>query len=951
MKNVKAFGTFGTLLMCAASPIGLGSAMAAEANAPEEAEETTQTKVQPGADIVVTGSRLLTNGNESPTPLTVVPIDTLQTTTPSTIPDGLVKLPVFGGGRGQGTINNAFSNNTGNFLALRNFGVVRTLILLDGRRVPPSSGDGTVDVNTLPQMLMQRVDVVTGGASAIYGTDAVTGVVNFVLDKKFEGVKAIAQRGISTYGDNPSWRAGIAAGTSLFGGRGHVEFSYEHYDSAGLDNKSDRRYGDTVYTVQGAGTVANPLRLVPNTRISSVSFGGLITSGPLNGMQFATNGVLSPFVNGTASGSPGFQSGGDGGYGINTGLVASLRSDQAFGRFSFDVTDNLSAYAQGSYARSYNENAFYPLAVRNVTISSTNAFLSQGIQNALAGTPTFTFGRFFDLDNQTAVRSRTTGYNITAGLTGKIFSDFRYDLYYTRGETTARVQSINNINSARLAAALDAVREPGTNNIVCRVTLTNPGLYPGCIPLNLFGPTAESREAVNYVTGTTMFDLTNGMDDFAANISGELFDLWAGPVKVALSGEHRRITLRNDSNAQPTTRPDCTGLLYNCNARTPEWATVVNPNINVAETITEGAIEANIPLLSDLPLVKSLAFNGAFRHAKYSKSGAADTWKIGLDWQVTDDLSFRGTRSRDIRAPTLNDLFAPNNQAQGNYSDLHTGTGGLVIQTTRGNPNLIPEIADTYTFGLVYQPGWLPNFSVSLDYYNIRIDNAILRTSGFTASVQVACEDSNGTSPLCDLYERPLPFSDRTPANRPTMIYAQPINVASTKTHGVDAEMNYAAKFGTDSRLDLRAFVSYQPELLIQTLPGAIPFNAAGAANDGSIGPGVPKWKVNVAAAFKTGPLGFNIMHRWRSSLRPSANPALVYTDPRVPAVGFTDFTFTADFKAARAKGQFFISVENIFNKASPVYTLQANPGYAYPVFSGDDIVGRYFTAGVRMKL
>jgi iron complex outermembrane recepter protein len=184
-------------------------------------------------DIVVTGSRVITNGANSPTPLTTISSETLLATTPASVPDALNKLPVFQGSTQPRSAGNSQTMAGQNIINLRNLGPQRVLILLDGHRVTPTNQDGTVSIDTLPLDLMQRVDVVTGGASAVYGSDAVSGVVNFVLDKKFSGIKADVNGGISTYGDGESYKVSLVAGTELFGGNGHIVFAGSHYDARG----------------------------------------------------------------------------------------------------------------------------------------------------------------------------------------------------------------------------------------------------------------------------------------------------------------------------------------------------------------------------------------------------------------------------------------------------------------------------------------------------------------------------------------------------------------------------------------------------------------------------------------------------------------------------------------------------------------------------------------------
>src|ERR1700754_185141 len=269
-------------LLCAASVISIApAALAQPASAPVES-------------VVVTGSRVITDATQSPTPLTVVSTEELQATTPSDLPDALNKLPVFQGSTTSRGTNHASVNSAGNVLNLRNFGAQRTLILLDGHRVAASNANGTVDVDSLPQMLVERVEVVTGGASAVYGSAAVTGVVNFVLDKHFNGIKAEANSGISTYGDAASYNLGLAAGTDLFGGKGHIEVSLRRFYQDGVNN-DDRPEGPSDWILTGAGTAANPYVSTANGRLTR--YGGLITCAgcAANGMRFNATGGISPY--------------------------------------------------------------------------------------------------------------------------------------------------------------------------------------------------------------------------------------------------------------------------------------------------------------------------------------------------------------------------------------------------------------------------------------------------------------------------------------------------------------------------------------------------------------------------------------------------------------------------------------------------------------------------------
>jgi outer membrane receptor protein involved in Fe transport len=946
----------------------------------------------PNADIVVTGSRVITSGINAPTPLTTVTTAQLSQTTPSNVADALNKLPQFALSNNQRNIGNSSANTLGNFLNLRGFGAIRTLILMDGMRVPPTAANGTVDVNTLPQLLMERVDVVTGGASAVYGSDAVTGVVNFVLDHKFKGIKALAQGGVSSYGDDASYRIGVAAGGFLMDDKLHIEASVDHYYSGGIGDKLDRPYGALSVTTSGSGTAANPFRLNPNTRTTLTTPGGFfhVACNPAAGpgalcgdFTFPSNGVIAPFTHGLPSGSTGSESGGDGGFGnsaprgspANTSLIAKLKSDQVFGRADYEFSPALHMFAQGSYVESVNYASFFPQGF-SLTVLADNPYLPADVRAGLAanGTSSFTFMKQFIARQGSGQEGHTRNITGTIGLDGKLIGDFKWNAYYTYSNSRLFELNPGNVNQQLLLASLDAVAAPAgvpgvtPGQIVCRVSTTAAGraAYPGCLPVNPFGPTSETDGAFNYFDKPSYFTLTNKLDDFAASLSGTAFNDWAGPVRVSVSGEHRRFSMNIDSQFLPTAKVDCTLLnplmcpgLNSSGAPTTTppalWQLNVVAPVYAKENVSEVAGEIAVPLLRDKPFFRSLDFNGAVRYTHYSVSGNATTWKLGLTWDVSSELKFRGTRSRDIRAPTLQDLFNPIQAGISGYQDVLTGQSvPTMIVQTQGNAKLVPEVANTITAGLIYRPHWLRGASLAVDWYQIKIDNAIVTLSGTDPTVQNQCISSGGTSPFCSFFVgRPGPVTDTSPTNLPTTVLSQPFNVAKTMTTGVDVEGNYRTRVpsilpGTGT-LDLRALVSYQPKLTQQTLPGAVVTNAAGAQ-------GLAAWRINAAVNYQTGRLRTGLVERWHSSERQNADPTLVFTQGDIPAIGYTDLSIDyalGGTDASNAPLSLFLSVENLFNKQPFLQIrtgLAASPNFAYPAPLDQDVIGRYFTMGVRAR-
>ncbi len=946
-------GTSAALMALVASPCFAQAAPADQAG-----------KDGPDPEIVVTGSRTATNGDQAPTPVTTVATEQLRATTPSNIPDALNKLPVFQGSTKPRNPGDGRSNGATNILNLRNFGAQRTLILLDGNRVAPSNANGTVDIDTLPQMLIKQVDVVTGGASAVYGSDAVTGVVNFVLDKKFTGLKLEANSGISTYGDGGSYQAGLAFGARLFGDRGHVLFSVRHQYQDPVAN-FDRDYGRGVYVLTGSGTAANPFTVTANTRRGDSAFGGKINScvAPCTalGQQFVANGVLGPFNPGTLTGTANQNSGGDGAYSVFSTALVKFRNDEAFARFDYDVTPDINFYVQGSYAVGFTKGAHFPAKLTPVgsttapTVSNStasvffknNPFLSPSVQAALGNngqfnnTNTFSVGTYIvNLGEEGTVGAENLNRygQVMAGLTGKL-GRFRWEVNYTHGENLLKVSNLNNTNYQRQFAALDAVVAPD-GSIKCYAALqaATASRYAGCVPLNAFGPTAITSDMFHWFTQTSWFRMKNTMDDVSGSVSGDIFEGWAGPIRAAVSAEYRRNGYSVRSNADPNALVDCTGLRI-CNPNLALWAQPVLGQVDAHNSVWEVAGELELPLLRNSPIARSLVLNAAGRQTHYSTSGDVQTWKVGAVWEVVTGLRFRGAMSVDIRAPTLNDLFQPTQAAVQGFVDLHTSTSNTTYFATQGNPNLVPERAKTYTVGVTAEPRFLPGFSASVDYYSIRLNNAIGQVSPNTTLVQQICEASNGSDPYCQLIQRPLPFSDRTPANFPTRVYALNLNTAFNKIEGWDFELGY-----TRGAVSLRGFANYQPTNKSVVIPGQ-PVSVATAS----------KLRMSGFATYRIGDFSLGLQDTWLSGYSTIATPSVanIQATTRIPHVrpfNTLDATMSWDIKAFGGKVTTYFNVQNLLNAKPQIVPPAGSIGLLFPVPAGYDIMGRYFTFGMKAK-
>ena len=608
-------------------------------------------------------------------------------------------------------------------------------------------------------MLIQRVEVVTGGTSAVYGSDAVAGVVNFIPDRKFTGVKLQAQAGETQLADNRNWKVGIAFGTTLFDGRLHIMASYEHYDNGGVLDRFSRDW-NKKYGVVGTGTATNPYILLANLRNNSATFGGLITNGVLSGQQFRADGVLSAFLHGTATPTATAEIGGDGYY-QSASLVAPLKFDQAYFRADLDLGGSIKAHIQIARDKKKNVLSYQWPTLTGLTISRDNAFLPAAYRTQLVNANQTTFGFSKIFSQAPTLRPEITSDQIilNGGFEGKI-GNWRWDVSGNYGKSTLKNNFVYNINNERLSAALDAVSVNG--QVVCNTAAQRPD----CVPLNIFGPTSASKAAMDYIMSTTHYTARTDTVDFNASLSGTLFDTWAGPVSTAISAEYRRTSFESETDANANTLANCTGLRFNCRATTLLWANAFAPRSKVSVGVKEVAVELEVPLLKDSPIAESLSVNGAARYTSYSTSGNYWTWKGGVDWRVSRSLRFRGTISRDIRAPTLNDLFAPASVQSTTAVDQLTNTQPTVPSFRAGNPSLIAEIGRTKTVGFVYEPSWFPRFSLTVDAFFIAINNAIVEVKGEDSVVQQTCYASGGTSNYCTLQDRPINYTNTTPATR-----------------------------------------------------------------------------------------------------------------------------------------------------------------------------------------
>lgn len=991
----------GAALLCGMSMLAIASAAHAQTAPADPAQETPKAETDQGNEITVTGSRIRRDGFQNPTPLTVLTQQDIQNTSPTNnIADFVNQLPQLAGSTKPANSRLNLSNGSAgiNALNMRNLGEGRVLVLLDGRRSVGSTIYGWVDVNTLPQALVERVEVATGGASSAYGSDAVSGVVNFVLNKKFEGLKVEADSGITTYGDGGNYSGSIALGKAFAGGRGHILLSgnIAHQDGI-FEVGKDREWNHTGYVrvenpawTAGSTTVPRYLTTKRQVGASNSTPGGLITASAgtsvnaLRGLYFGQGGAVNTFDYGSftsptftraaGSSAPSLTQGGSwqvNDSGTRIGLMPKDDRWGVFGRLSFEVADGIELFAEGSYNRQKVLFNAGPNLATGITYNTTgcttvpvpvtcNAFALQTLGAAqLAGVTSITVATtaadlpFRAINNERKVQRYVIGANGDFDAFGKAA---HWEVYAQYGRSDVREQLRNIMHNARMAAATAAAYAPAGNtrgyavgSIQCLINVdastTNDD--PNCVPLNRLGVGVASQAAINYVLGNPYRDQV--LEQFVAgtNWSVTPFATWAGDVSVSFGGEVRKEKIRGTVPTEYQPVITTTGT-------TNAWSVGNYLPFTGEYSVKEAYLETVIPL------GLGLEFNGAVRATDYSNAGYVTTWKLGATWAPIEDIRFRVTRSRDIRAPNLNELYQagtansdsvrnPKYTADGLNGPQTFGYSGLVT----GNPNLRPEIANSWNIGAVVSPRFLPGFTASVDYFRINLDDAIDSISA--QEIMNRCAD--GVAQYCAaISDDPI---RSTPAAPYKLIRSQPFNFVRKLVRGIDFDAAYRIPIGSDAFTIKGVATRYIENLSDTGIAGTVAINTVGAnGGQGS----TPTWIFRGSATYETETFSATVTGRGVSAGKYVANgiecstscPATTTTSPyqtydnnRVSGLFYVDLNLTQTVPFGDNQAQFFVNVTNLFNRwplLVPETGMAANTTYS-------DMLGRQFRVGVRIQL
>ena len=984
-------------LLAASSVMALSSVMGSSAFA-QDIEQ-----------VVVSASRIQIAGYQQPTPVSVIGAAQLLEAANADVGDTLRQMPSMGNPTTPEKASNGNAGNSGALgvsgVNLRNLGDNRTLILLDAQRFVSPILAGGGDLSIVPNTVVQRVDVVTGGASAAWGSDAVSGVVNIILNKNFTGLKASIDLQDTGQDTRRSYGFTVTNGFDILGGRSHLEWAVTYNDSPNtVFERGDKSFNNPTI-------IANPLYVAGNhtvpqnvhvTNAGNADVpGGDIITGPLAGIGFGPDGQLYNY-------HPGFCSA----YRSNTvaaqnyvdatltssntgcfgGTANQLTSPSQIGLLSFPlqqgtgfffgtykITPDIQAELMLNYG--YNRSHSSSLTIRqSAVIWTDNAFLPASLLTLMqlnkvtSFTATSTGTEGLDLNNisnlndfYNALGTPVTQtvrqlYRAVFSLSGAIGDNWSWNAYaqhseshlyevYPHIEITANYA--NAIDSVTVTAANRGTSGIAIGTIACRSTLSNP--TNGCVPLNPLGTGVQTQAGIRYVEDNNDFYHLNIEQDTAgASMQGQLpWDLiGAGAPGTAFGIEYRK------DAAVATADPN-----GNIGALGGGNFVGVRAQVNVLE----GFAELDVPIIKN-GIVQSLDGSLAGRMTSYSTSGLVETWKLGLTSQVNDDVRLRFTWSYDIRAPNIGELFN-RIPASGGQTDYRTGTTvSTALSETTGNPNLLPEDATTYSGGIVLTPHWVPGLTMSFDWYSINVKGQIsapstaqerqfcttgVATPDGTASVQNAAfvagvSTSGGTGYCADWVYNPGLVQAGVNTNGLQFVYTYPFNNGYQTTSGLDFVADYAMDF-MGGNLAWHFLGNYNDEYTA-TQFGQFNADHSPVTRDTAGEAGNSKIKMDLSATYTQGPWSGTIVGRYLGSshVNNQWTTGLQIGQNEIPQTAYLDLRGSYRWND---NVQFYLTVDNVFD-TPPVVTVTGQTGNngGSTINRQYDTLGRMWHTGVRFS-
>lgn len=927
------------------------------------------------AEVVVTGSRLVRSDLSAPSPTTVINQDAVQLSGDTTVESVINELPQLSAGNNS-SVNSAGGSGvlTAN---LRGLGPARTLTLVNGRRFIPANSAGSVDLATIPTALVERVEIITGGASAVYGSDAIAGAVNFLLRDDFEGLQVSSQYGETSENDGRSVQYDVLFGSNFSEDRGNVTVYASHAtrDPVFMQDRDFSRVPlNAALGRSGSGNIPGGRVSLSAAQINSLNVGGgagVIPTGPegcttpVSSIRFGANGAVLRHCDPETLYN----------YAAGNYLLRPLERTQFSGLAHYSFSERAEGYAEVHYALAENEfqQAADSLAIVTgsnpyfeVVNYATNPVLSPDVRALFVNNP-----QIFDPDGDGNARiaggiSRRVDElglrnfafeRSTIGTTLGVRGDFpvgeytwRWDVFgqYQRSRTDETVR--NTMSPARLSLGLNSTTN-SAGQVVCVTAVL------GCVPVNPFGLGSISPEAAAFISparsSTDRFERSVA----GASLAGEFLKLPAGPISVAIGAEYRSDDYRF--------LPGATDLAL-------EYGSASRGITAGGYDVSEVFGEIRVPLLSDMPFADILALEGAIRSSDYSNFGSVDTWRAGLEWGPVEWLRFRSAYNVAIRAPGINELFAPitegfspgndpcaavrnPSQAQKDFcvqqgvpsAEINTFVQAALgfAQVSGGNPDLKEETSDTWTVGAVLRLPFLDRFNLAVDYYEIEVEDAVSTLNAQT-TLDVCYQ-------LLDANSEPCRAITRLPDNGQVFqVRASNSNIGSLSVKGVDLTADYtfglpdAVAFSGGADLSLVLNTGWLFERVSQ-LVGAAPIDCAGFFGSCTAqgAGGSPDFKAMLAASYNSGPLMVRTQIRHIAGLEPLANIA-ASTPVVAGSVTYVDFATTVQ---VGEKLELFGGIDNAFDEQPPLLTSSWG-GDANTDVTLYDVIGRRYFVGLRAK-
>jgi iron complex outermembrane receptor protein len=945
------------------------AAVVAASVTPACAQDVSSETAAPEEAIVVTGSRIVRPELDNPMPVSVVNMDQAGDLGLTTAWDALIREPSISPGIGRANAGGqAFDGGTAS-INLRNMGANRTLTLVDGqRRASGSARSSAVDLNMIPAGMIDRIEVITGGAAAIYGADAVTGAVNVITKRNVKGLHLTATAGISERGDAATTSVSLVTGAKFGGGRGSVVVGATYVNSQGL-HVFDRDYANRHMLFNSNPANTGPADGIPDSVIYDNWSAARLNENP----TFVHSNLNYVYLDGRVQlqninrvSTAGEYMAGTGEYFtqgtlpiiVGEQLIAPLKQFAFIGRFDYELTDTINYTARFDYGhtdyqgirtnryyvRDDSRNTWFNGAGGSVAYLD-NPYLPGPIRQFMTdrGLTSLPLARMYPEFGVRWEYQKRDAFTVSNELAGELVGDLKWNAFFQYGRSVNNVTNPDVLRGNRWIAARNVISDPGTGAPVCRDVAARAA---GCVPYNVFGreaPTAAQRE---WLFADRNERWLNTQTIYGGSVVGSILSLPYGDISFALGAEQRRDTLSTQEDPLAVA-----GELGHAGGVTE------HAEIDATLKVTELYGELVVPLLRDVPVFHRLEVEGAYRYSDYNTFGANDSWKVGVTWVPVAGITLRGVRSRSVRVPNFGELYEPTNTAVSNLDDpcetqtvtrtptrlancaaLGIATPGLASQltsmvTTGGNPNLTPETANSLTLGVIVQPQFLRGFDVTLDYWDIDIKGVIAQ---FSAN-QVAnyCVD---LPTIQNVFCGAMTRDQNDPVRSILTLSTQQINASNMKARGIDFGVNFRRRLAGG-----QFHLGFKGTYLIEKGTEAVPGIEASVLKQ-MTGYLDPRFRGNLFASYSAGGinLAWNLQIRGASFHDTADISDEVYSNNAVPARAYNDVSIGYSINDSY---QLTLGVNNL---------LDVKPPYLPATYTGAggifDTIGRRVFASVNVK-